>query len=45
MADMMFDNREAYVNMINELLKKADLFELDKFLNMMVKHFWPKQYI
>ena len=41
MANMMFDNREAYINMITELLNKADLFELDKFLRIMTKHFWP----
>ncbi len=45
MAEMMFDNREAYINMITELLNKADLFDLDKFLKIMVKHYWPKQYI
>ncbi len=45
MREMMFDNREAYINMINELLKRADLIELDKFLSVMVKHYWPKQYI
>lgn len=42
MPEMMFDNREAYINMITELLNKANLFELDKFLNVMIKHFWPK---
>ncbi len=45
MAEMMFDNREAYINMITELLNKANLIELDKFLRVMVKHYWPNQYV
>lgn len=44
MADMMFESREEYVEQINLLLNRADLFELDKFLRIMVKHFWPRAY-
>lgn len=42
MADMMFDTREACMEQINLLLNKADLFELNSFLRVLVKHFWPK---
>lgn len=41
MADMMFDSREQYTEQINLLLNKADMWELDKFLRVLVKHFWP----
>ena len=44
MADMMFDIREEYMEQIALLLKRADLFELDRFLRIMVKHFWPRAY-
>lgn len=42
MADMMFDNREDCLVQINLLLNKADVVELNKFLRILVKHFWPK---
>lgn len=45
MAEMMYTSREEYVEQINLLLNRADLIELDKFLKVMVKHFWPRQYI
>ena len=45
MAEMMFNSREEYTKQISILLNKADLFELDKFLRVLVKHFYPKLYI
>lgn len=44
MANMFFDTEEAYIFNINELLKKCDICELDKFFGILVKHFWPKTY-
>lgn len=41
MANMLFTDRESYMKQIGILLDKADLFELDKFLRVMIKHFWP----
>lgn len=42
--EMWFDNREEYLEQINILLKRSDLFELDRFLKMMTKHFFPESY-
>lgn len=44
MANMTFDNEEAYIFNINELLKRCDIFELDKVFGLLVNHFWPNTY-
>ena len=41
MGYMWYDDKESYIKQIDLLLEKADIFELNKFLTILYKHFWP----
>ena len=44
MKEMLFDSEEVYRQNIEEMLNRCNICELDSFLKILLKHFFPKTY-
>ena len=44
MKEMFFDSEELYKQNIDELLNRCNICELDSFLKILLKHFYPNVY-
>ena len=41
MGYLIFTEKDSYIKSIDELLKECDIFTLDRFYVLLLKHFYP----